>query len=188
MNNDEKAKLNKSEGIKYFFPYWGPFVFVSKIEDEFVDLLLKRGKQSKEKRLSATSVLAGQIKNEYNYENFEFRSPINTWNIQKEYSENYGKSKVMELTLKKNDVIYIPSYWCYSIQFGDNAMVLNLGYSTMMSFVSTIHHQCLYFLQQQNIKHKTAKCISNIEIEKMCEDKEEKKEEDKNVKLKEKES
>ena len=75
MNNDEKAKLNKNEGIKYFFPYWGPFVFVSKIEDEFVDLLLKRGKQSKKKRLNATSVLAGQIKNEYNYENFEWFLP-----------------------------------------------------------------------------------------------------------------
>ena len=127
---------------------------------------------------------------ETDYENFEFRSPMNTWNIQKEYSENYGKSKVMELTLRKNDVIYIPSYWCYSIRFGDNAMVLNLGYSTAMSFVSTLHHHCLYFLQQQNIKHKTAKCVSNIEIEKICEDKEEEKEKekDKNVKLKEKES
>ncbi len=63
-------RLNKTEPIKYWFPYWGPFVIISQIEDEFVDLLLKKGKQSKKKSQSATSVLAGQIKNEYNYKNF----------------------------------------------------------------------------------------------------------------------
>ena len=62
-------KLNKVEPIKYWFPYWGPFVVVTKIDDEFVNLLLKKCEQSKKKSQSATSVLAGQIKNEYNYKN-----------------------------------------------------------------------------------------------------------------------
>ena len=110
-------------------------------------------------------VFSKHLNIEKDYENFEFRSPLNTWNIQKEYFENYGKSKVMELTLQKNSVLFIPSYWCYSIQFGENALLLNLSYMTLMSFVSTLHHQCLYFLQQQNIKHKTAKNMLNVEIE-----------------------
>ncbi len=119
-------------------------------------------------------VFSKHLNIEKDYENFEFRSPLNTWNIQKEYFENYGKSKVMELTLQKNSVLFIPSYWCYSIQFGENALLLNLSYMTLMSFVSTLHHQCLYFLQQQNIKHKTAKNMLNVEIENLTNKKNEK--------------
>jgi len=103
------------------------------------------------------------------YENFEFRSPINVWNVQKEFSDSYVKSKVMEIKLQKNSVVYVPSYWFYSIQFGENAVILNCGYSTLMSAVATIPQRCLYLLQQQNITRRIAKSIPNIDIENITE-------------------
>ena len=102
---------------------------------------------------------------ENDYENFEFRSPINPWNLQSKYIDSYSKTKVMEVTLKKNNIIFVPSYWCYSIMFNDNAVVINSNYTTLMSNISIIPHQCLYFLQQQNIKRKINKCVSDIEID-----------------------
>lgn len=102
---------------------------------------------------------------ESDYENFEFRSPINAWEVQSKYNDNYSKSKVMEVVLSKNNVIYVPSYWCYTIQFQKEAIVLNTSYSTLMSNLSIIPQQCLYFFQQQNIKRKVNKCISDIEID-----------------------
>ena len=32
--------------MKYNFPYWGPFVTETKIEQELVDILLEKGKES----------------------------------------------------------------------------------------------------------------------------------------------
>ena len=97
------------------------------------------------------------------YEMFEFRSPLNVWNIQNEYKENFGKTKVMELKLAKNSIIQIPSYWSYSIQFGENATVLNISYTTIMSAMSTMPQQILHLLQQQNVKRKTIKSITDFE-------------------------
>ena len=97
------------------------------------------------------------------YEMFEFRSPLNVWNIQNAYKENFGKTKVMELKLTKNSIIQIPSYWSYSIQFGENATVLNMSYSTVMSTLSVMPQHVLYLLQQQNIKRKTTKSITEFE-------------------------
>ena len=97
------------------------------------------------------------------YEMFEFRSPLNVWNIQNAYKENFGKTKVMELKLAKNSIIQIPSYWSYSIQFGENATVLNMSYSTVMSTLSVMPQHVLYLLQQQNIKRKTTKSITEFE-------------------------
>ena len=97
------------------------------------------------------------------YEMFEFRSPLNVWNIQNAYKENFGKTKVMELKLAKNSIIQIPSYWSYSIQFGENATVLNISYTTIMSAMSTMPQQILHLLQQQNVKRKTIKSITDFE-------------------------
>lgn len=108
-------------------------------------------------------VFSKHLNIEKDYEMFEFRSPLNVWNIQNAYKENFGKTKVMELKLAKNSIIQIPSYWSYSIQFGENSTVLNMSYTTIMSAMSTMPQQILHLLQQQNIKRKTTKSITDFE-------------------------
>ena len=56
---------------EYKFPYWGPLLLKFEVEDEFVKLLLERGNESREKNLDNRTKLAGQIENEYYYENYE---------------------------------------------------------------------------------------------------------------------
>tara|TARA_R100000687_G_scaffold82096_1_gene80498 strand:+ start:110 stop:706 length:597 start_codon:yes stop_codon:yes gene_type:complete len=71
--------------MKYYFPYWGPLVCQLQIEQEFVDILLEKGKESREKNLDYRSELAGMIDNEYYYEDYEswfipkFTPYINTY-------------------------------------------------------------------------------------------------------------
>ena len=55
----------------YKFPYWGPFVLETKVEEEFVDILLEKGNESRGKNLDHRGKLAGVIDNEYYYEDFE---------------------------------------------------------------------------------------------------------------------
>ena len=53
------------------FPYWGPFVLETKVEQEFVDILLEKGSECKAQNLDYRSKLAGVIDNEYYYEDYE---------------------------------------------------------------------------------------------------------------------
>ena len=51
------------------------------------------------------------------YDNFEFRSPVNVWDVQQEYKADFDKVKVLDVTLEKGEIIYIPAYWWYSIEY-----------------------------------------------------------------------
>ena len=49
------------------------------------------------------------------FENFEFRSPINPWNVQKQYETEFSKLRFVEITLTPGMMFNIPPYWWYSI-------------------------------------------------------------------------
>ena len=105
------------------------------------------------------------------YENFEFFSPMNCWNIQPEYQKDFDKVKCVDVELSvPGKAIYIPAYWWYSIQFiGENSLVVNCKYKTYMNIISVLPHIGLYFLQNQNIVAKTKTQTNkkrDIEIEK----------------------
>ena len=55
--------------IEYRFSYWGPLLVDMQIEQEFVDILLEKGRESRKKNLDATKRLAGVIEHEYFYDN-----------------------------------------------------------------------------------------------------------------------
>ena len=54
------------------------------------------------------------------YDNFEFRSSINPWNVQDQYKKDFDKIKCLELTLEPGKILFIPAYWWYSLKFEDN--------------------------------------------------------------------
>ena len=60
-----------TDTIDYRFSYWGPFVLEAKIEKEFADILLEKGKESREKNLDSRKDLAGAIEHEYYYEDVD---------------------------------------------------------------------------------------------------------------------
>ncbi len=97
---------------------------------------------------------------ENDYDNFEFRSPINPWNIQSQYEHEFSKIKCLDVNLEKAKIIYIPAYWWYSIKFNtDKCVILNFKYKTYMNNVSILPHYIKHFLQKQNIKHNIIKNI-----------------------------
>lgn len=98
-------------------------------------------------------------KHNYNQfdEDFEFNSLINVWNPQEKYLNDYNKVKFLELTCKKGDLLYIPSYWWYSIKLNNNSCILNFKYKTYMNIISILPQITLYNLQKLNIKFTTEK-------------------------------
>jgi hypothetical protein len=93
------------------------------------------------------------------YENFEFRSPINPWNVQPLYASDFDKVKCLEVKLQVGQTIYIPAYWWYSIRFGKNTSISCFRYRTYMNNVAILPKTIMYLLQNQNVKREVAKKV-----------------------------
>jgi len=86
------------------------------------------------------------------YENFEFRSPIDPWNVAQHHKADFDKIKCLEVKMTPGKILFIPAYWWYSIKFGENTMVATFKYRTYMNNVAILPKMVMYFLQNQNIK------------------------------------
>jgi len=91
------------------------------------------------------------------YENFEFRSPVNPWKVQPQYSADFDKMKCLEVTLTPGKTINIPPYWWYSIQFEKETCIACFRYRTYMNNAAIVPHIALHALQLQNVKREVAK-------------------------------
>lgn len=100
------------------------------------------------------------------YDNLEFTSPIDIWNPQEKYTNEMKKIKFIEIDILAGNIIYIPSYWWYSIQFIESETVLSsFTYNSIMNCFSNLNHYFLYYLQQYNTKTKVMKTITINEKE-----------------------
>ena len=86
------------------------------------------------------------------YENFEFRSPVNPWQVQPVYRADFDKVKCLEVNLKKGQIIFIPAYWWYSMSFLKETTLCSFKYRTYMNNVAILPQLALRFLQRQNVK------------------------------------
>ena len=94
------------------------------------------------------------------YENFEFRSPLNPWAIQRQYKADYDKIKTLEIELVPGKIIYIPAYWWYSIKFIEPlSSVCVFKYRTYMNTVAILPKLCMKTLQRQNTKREIVKKV-----------------------------
>ena len=96
------------------------------------------------------------------YENFEFRSPINAWNVQSLYASDFDKVKCLEVKLQVGQTIYIPPYWWYSVRFGKNTSLSCFRYRTYMNNVAILPKTIMYLLQNQNVKREVAKKVQTM--------------------------
>lgn len=90
-----------------------------------------------------------------NYLDFEFYSPLNVWDIQPQFKNDFDKVKTMDITLNKGDAVYIPAYWYYSIKFDELSSLASFKYRTYMNNIAILPELFMYFLQNNNVKRKT---------------------------------
>jgi len=102
----------------------------------------------------------------YDYENFEFRSPVDPWSPQPKYIADFDKMKCLEFTLTPGKTLYIPAYWWYSIKFNKNTSISCFNYRTYMNNVAVAPYIGMHALQIQNIKRNVVKKASIDELNK----------------------
>lgn len=94
------------------------------------------------------------------YENFEFRSPLNPWEIQRQYKADFDKIKTLEIELIPGKIVYIPAYWWYSIKFLESlTTVCTFKYRTYMNTIAILPKLCMKTLQRQNTKREIVKKV-----------------------------
>jgi len=93
------------------------------------------------------------------YENFEFRSPINPWSPQPKFKADFDKIKCLEIELVPGKFLFIPAYWWYSFKFSENTSVSCFRYRTYMNNIAISPNIAMYALQNQNVERKIAKKI-----------------------------
>ena len=103
------------------------------------------------------------LNEEKDYDNFEFRSAINPWNVQQHYKADFDKVKVLDLEVTPGYIIFIPAYWWYSIEYEELSSICVFKYRTYMSTLSTLPQILMSYLQKQNIKREIAKKLDIIE-------------------------
>lgn len=121
------------------------------------------------------------------YSNFEFKSPVNPWEIQSQYRNDFDKIKCLDIKLYKNSIIFIPAYWWYSIKFTNKSELIALKYRTYFNNVAISPHVILSLLQQQNTKNKVVKNLAQdnqVIKEEVSVDESDKNNNNKNEKLK----
>jgi len=91
------------------------------------------------------------------YENFEFRSPINPWDPQPKYKADFDKIKCLEINLVPGRFLFIPAYWWYSFKLEENTSISCFKYRTYMNNISISPQVFMYTLQNQNVERKFAK-------------------------------
>jgi hypothetical protein len=108
------------------------------------------------------------------FDNYEFRSPINVWSPQKKYMHEMDKVKFLEFEVVEGHMLFIPPYWWYSIKYsGDADTVFSMfTYSSIMNFVANSPEIAKYYLQQNNIKKRITKTLELTEKKSELVDKE----------------
>jgi len=102
----------------------------------------------------------------YDYENFEFKTNVNPWNVQSEFKDDFDKIKCLDVKLNVGQIIFIPSFWWYSFQFQKDTTIVSLKYRTYMNNIAISPYVALHFLQLQNVKRNNVK---KMEVEKVSE-------------------
>jgi hypothetical protein len=104
------------------------------------------------------------------FENFEFKSPVNPWDPQTKYRADFDKIKCLEIVLVPGRFLYIPAYWWHTFKFEENTSVSCFKYRTYMNNIAISPKIFMYALQNQNVERKIAKQIDIKHLQKRNEE------------------
>ncbi len=97
------------------------------------------------------------------YNNFEFKSLINPWNVLPQYRQDFDKIKCLDIQIHENAIIYIPAYWWYSIKFNTDSEIIAMKYRTYMNNLAISPQILISLLQKQNSKNSLVKKLTHVE-------------------------
>jgi len=108
-----------------------------------------------------------------NYKEYEFSSPLNVWKPQESYIGGFHKMKFLEFTVYPGNILYVPPFWHYSIQFlkdekEENHLVHVFNYGSAMNVLSNTfnlgHHYYEKFASKKKIADSSSDSSSSSSV------------------------
>jgi mannose-6-phosphate isomerase-like protein (cupin superfamily) len=97
------------------------------------------------------------------YDNYEFRSPLNAWDNSKntDYMNDVDKLKFLEFDIHPGYILYIPPYWWYSVKYSSepDTLVLGITYNSFINIMANTPDIIRYYIQQQNTTTKVTRTL-----------------------------
>ena len=75
----------------------------------------------------------------------------------------------MDIDIKKGDLLFIPAFWLYSIQYNEISSISVFTYRTYMNTVAILPDLIMSFMQKQNVYRKNVKNLNITLTEKKYE-------------------
>ena len=87
------------------------------------------------------------------------------WSNSNLYDNKNDRIKCLDFLVKPGDVLFIPPFWFYSIEYQDKTNeICMVKYTTGANLLANSKHIGKYFLQQQNIQEKWWKPLSQVVV------------------------
>jgi hypothetical protein len=97
------------------------------------------------------------------YDNYEFRSPLDAWDNTKntEYMNDVDKLKYLEFDVNAGYILYVPPYWWYSMKYSSepDTLILASTYNSVANIMANSPDIIRYYIQQQNTVTKVARTL-----------------------------
>ena len=62
--------------------------------------------------------------------------------------------------MTKGQILFLPAYWWYSIEFGKETSVSTFKYKTYMNTIAILPKIIMKLLQNQNVRHNTVERVT----------------------------
>ena len=96
----------------------------------------------------------------------EIRSTVDVWNPSLKHKSSWEKIQFMEVLAKGGQVVYIPPYWGYSIQYrAANSQLYEVTYSTVFNRVAFLGEIVQNMLQRENTVYKKWPSVEQVKVE-----------------------
>lgn len=92
----------------------------------------------------------------HDYECYDFRSPIRVWNPQPQWIANVKQMETLDIVLEKGCMLYVPSFWWYSIEFQRDSLISSCQYSSFMNCVYNLPSWILHYIQETSMEDRLA--------------------------------
>jgi hypothetical protein len=80
--------------------------------------------------------------------------------VQSQYKADFDKIKCLDINMTKGQILFLPAYWWYSIEFGKETSVSTFKYKTYMNTIAILPKIIMKLLQNQNVRHNTVERVT----------------------------
>lgn len=89
------------------------------------------------------------------YPKYTNQLDVNVWDIEK--SQDIHTYKHLDIDVKEGDVVYIPTYWSYSIKYDSPGIIFTVNYDTVMSEFMSVPYKVIEYISYLNVNTKKIK-------------------------------